>query len=175
MDLDTLIAKSRGGDRDAFGAVVVRFRQMVFRLAFRLLCDEEEAKDAVQDTFVKAWVSLKRYDPEYSFATWLYRIAANICYDTMRSSKRRKTEHDIPQEHRDDTANAEGRLLNDELRHNIIALTERLSPKQKLIFTLSDLEELSADEIRDITGLSLSSIKSNLYMARKHIRESMKL
>jgi RNA polymerase sigma-70 factor (ECF subfamily) len=173
MEIDTLIGKSKNGDTEAFGQIVTGFRDMVFRLAFRLLCDGEEAKDAVQDTFVKAWSSLKRYDPRYSFSTWLYRIATRVCYDRLRAAERRRTERRLPQEYGDTAANAEDRLINEELRNTILSLTEGLSPRQKLVFTLSDLEGLSAGEIRTMTGLSLSSIKSNLYLARKQIREKM--
>ena len=175
MDIDDLIAKSREGNTEAFGMLVTQFRQMLFRLAFRLLCDVEEAKDAVQDTFVKAWLSLGRYDAKYSFSTWLYRIAANLCYDRMRAAVRRKTDSGFPVEHVDTFANAEAKLINEELISSITVLTGGLSPKQKMVFTLTDLEGLSAAEVHDITGLSPESIKSNLYLARKYIRENLKL
>ncbi len=173
MDVNTLITKSKNGDREAFGLLVVQFRQMVFRLAFRLLCDRGEAEDAVQDTFVKAWLSLKKYDPAYGFSTWIYRIAANVCYDSLRAGRRRATDGTLPAEYLDTAPNAEGMLINEELKQRIISLTEGLSPKQKLVFTLSDLEGLSADEIVAVTGFSPSGIKSNLYLARKHIRNKL--
>jgi RNA polymerase sigma-70 factor (ECF subfamily) len=174
MEIQDLVTESKNGNTEAFGTIVAQFRQPLFRLAFRLLCNTDDAKDAVQDAFVKAWVSIKRYDPQYRFSTWLYRIAVRVCYDRLRSRKRRATGH-LATEYADTTPNAEAELTGRELRHIITTLTQDLSPKQRLVFTLADLEELSTEEIRDATGLTPSSIKSNLYLARQHIRKNLKL
>lgn len=175
MDIRTSIADCKNGNTEAFGFVVEKLRQPLFRLAFRLLCDEEDAKDAVQDTFVKAWLAMGKYDPEQRFETWIYRIAVNVCYDRMRAGRRRKVYGRPAGDYADDAADTEAKLVNRELRESIMSLTQGLSVKQKLVFTLADLEELSTEEIRKATGLSTASVKSNLYLARKHIRENLKL
>jgi RNA polymerase sigma-70 factor (ECF subfamily) len=174
MEIQNLITESKNGNTEAFGEIVTMFRQPLFRLAFRLLCDTDDAKDAVQDAFVRAWVSIKRYDPRYGFVPWLYRIAVRVCYDRMRTRKRRVTGA-LAAEYADTAPDAEAELARRELRDTIMTLTRGLSPKQRLVFTLADLEDLSTGEIRDATGLSPSSIKSNLYLARQHIRMKLKL
>jgi RNA polymerase sigma-70 factor (ECF subfamily) len=174
MEIQNLIAESKNGNTEAFGHIVTMFRQPLFRLAFRLLCDTDDAKDAVQDAFVRAWVSIKRYDPRYRFDPWLYRIAVRVCYDRMRTRKRRAT-GTLASEYADTAPDAEAQLANRELRDTITTLTRGLSPKQRLVFTLADLEELSTGEISDATGMSPASIKSNLYLARQHIRVCLKL
>ncbi|MDR2814796.1 MAG: sigma-70 family RNA polymerase sigma factor [Prevotellaceae bacterium] len=172
-----LIACSRQGDTKAFGQLVAAFQSLVFRLAFRLLCSSEDAQDMVQEVFVKAWLQLGRYNSRYRFSTWIYRITCNMCYDKLRSASRSAevagalppaAALSIPSPEQVETASA-----NRELKELIMYLTNRLSPKQKLVFTLSDIEGLEAGEIEEVTGLSAGQIKSNLHLARKYIRSKI--
>ena len=80
-----LVDRSQRKDTAAFAQLVTEFQPMVFRLAFRLLCDEDEARDITQETFVKVWLSLKTYNRKNRFSTWLYKITCNACYDRLRS------------------------------------------------------------------------------------------
>lgn len=73
-EIQVLIDKSKKQDMTAFALLVTEYRQLVFRLAFRLLCNEEEARDMVQETFIKVWLNLDKYNREYRFSTWLYKI-----------------------------------------------------------------------------------------------------
>ena len=79
-----LVDRSQRKDTTAFAQLVTEFQPMVFRLAFRLLCDEDEARDITQETFVKVWLSLKTYNRKNRFSTWLYKITCNACYDRLR-------------------------------------------------------------------------------------------
>ena len=106
----------------------------------------------------------------------LHKITVNLCYDSLRSYKKRPIVHDSEidflkayQQLSDE--NLENKVMNEELIQIILYLTQELTPKQKLIFTLWDLEGLEAEEVKDISGLSSAKIKSNLYLARKYIRE----
>ena len=83
-EIQALVERSRKQDASAFALLVAEYQTFVFRLAFRLLCNEEEARDMVQETFLRVWLSLDKYRPEFRFATWLYRVACNICYDRLR-------------------------------------------------------------------------------------------
>ena len=83
--IQELISRSQQEDAVAFSLLVSTFQPLVFRLAFRLLCDEDEAKDMVQETFVKVWLALGKYNGECRFSTWLYKITCNTCYDRLRS------------------------------------------------------------------------------------------
>jgi RNA polymerase sigma-70 factor (ECF subfamily) len=167
-----LIGQSRIGDKKAFEKLVAEYQATVFRLAFRLLCNEDEAKDIVQETFIKIWQNLDKYRAQYSFKTWIYRIASNLCYDSLRTTKYRfepiqENFHPVSSE------NVEQAIINNDLKSLIILFTEQLTPKQKMIFTLSEIEELSVEEIATITRLSPAKIKSNLYLAKKQIKEKM--
>ena len=152
--IEELIDRSRQNDTIAFAQLVSEFQTMVFRLAFRLLCNEDETRDMVQEIFVKIWLSLDKYDGRCRFTTWMYKITCNTCYDRLRVLQR------SPSAFSSDFAPA----------NEILRFTGDLPPKQKLVFTLRDIEELDVAEVISITGMTAEQIKHNLYQARKQIR-----
>lgn len=174
--VNELIDLSIKKDAQAFRKLVESHQVMVYSLAFRLLCDDEDAKDVVQETFIKVWNHLHRYNAEMKFTTWLYSIATNLCYDRLKTRKR-KTAFSLSDQNilneLISNENIEKTLINAELSTIIQQLTDELTPKQKLAFTLRDLEGLEIDEIVKITGLSAEKIKSNLYLARQYIRKKI--
>jgi len=165
---EQLIERSKQNDTKAFRELVAEYQPLVFRLAFRLLCDEDEAKDVVQDTFVKVWLNLNKYKKQFRFSTWIYKITYNLCCDRLRATKHLRNNTEIPEQI--SSENIELSIINKELGKLIIDMTHNLSSKQKLVFTLRDIECLEIDEITVITGLSAAKIKSNLYLARQYIR-----
>lgn len=175
-EIQYLITCSRGGDSLAFSSLVLYFQPKIFSLAFRILCEEEEAKDVAQDTFIRAWLHLNTYNSKYHFSTWLYKIASNLCLDRIKSFDRTHSQPltDIRENYIASSQNIENELINKEIARSIRQLTNQLSPKQKLLFTLRYLEELDIPEIVEITGLSAAKIKSNLYLARKTITDKLK-
>ncbi len=174
-EVQILIQRSQCQDTVAFAQLVSSYQMLVYRVAFRMLCDEEEAKDVVQDTFVKVWLSLKSYNPSFRFSTWVYKITCNICYDRLRAKQkagfnRELTDSDL---HIASEEDIESEVANKELGELILRFTNELTPKQKLVFVLREIEGREISEIELITGLSPEKIKSNLYLARKHIREKI--
>jgi RNA polymerase sigma-70 factor (ECF subfamily) len=171
--IQELVTRSRQGDTKAFGTLVAAFQQLVFRLSFRLLCSDEEAKDMVQEVFVKVWLQLARYNPRYRFSTWLYTVTCNMCYDRLRSLKRAPESTDISllaERIAASPDSVEASIINREQGELILYFADELSPKQKIVFTLSDVEGLEVEEVEQVTGLSAGQIKSNLHLARKYIR-----
>lgn len=171
-----LIERSKNNDYEAFRQLVNFYQPKIYAFAFRLLCDEEDANDAVQETFIKLWQHLAKYKPQFKFTTWLYTIAAHCCYDHLRVRKKRKSSS--PDEIKSfyntfSTINIEESIENRNLFAIVNSLTKKLTPKQRLIFTLKELEGLNMEEISSITQLSAEKIKSNLYLARKNIREQL--
>jgi RNA polymerase sigma-70 factor (ECF subfamily) len=174
MDLNELISRSKLNDGNAFRQLVECHQSMVYSLAFRLLCNEEEAKDAVQETFIKVWLNLKKFDSSRKFSTWVYAIATNLCYDKLKSGKH--FSHCLPLEMLQEVISyedVEKKMIDSELGALIATLTDELTPKQKIVFTLSDLEDLSSGEIVQITGLTAAQIKSNLFLARQALRKKL--
>lgn len=176
--VQVLITQSQQGNTRAFAKLVEEYQQLVFRLAFRLLCNEDEARDVVQETFIKTWLSLHKYNSKFRFSTWIYKVATNTAYDRLRSLQHTiepvcSGEETVTMQLISDE-DIEKTLDNRELKQLIITLTAELPPAQKLVFTLRDLEELETEEVEIITGFSAAKIKSNLYLARKFIRERIK-
>ena len=172
-----LIEECRGGNFNNFRKLVELTSPFAYSVAFRMLGDEDQAKDVVQETMVTIWQKLKKIKTAEVYKTWIYRIVVNKCYDEMRKRKRNpefgadeKTWGVISNRISEEPSAA---LENKETSKIISLLTEKLSPKQKAVFILSDLEEMSNDEISEITGLSKSAVKSNLHYAIKNISEKV--
>ena len=171
-----IIRRCQQGDKEAFRQLVQANQRMIFALALKMLCDEEEAKDLVQDTFLRVWQRIGDCDPEKSFSTWLYTIASRRCLDRLKSMRRTVP---LPDDegviHRFvSVADSQRELENSEWVAIVRTLADGLGPKQKLVFTLCQLEGLSSEEVEQITGLNARQVKSNLYVARQSIRERLK-
>ena len=170
-----IIIRCQQGDKQAFRWVVKMHQQMVFSLALKMLCDEEEAKDMVQDTFIRVWQSIRDYDPQRTFTTWLYTIASRLCMDRLKRKKRIVSVKEDEQSLKDyATDNDSQRTLeNSEWIAIVRLMADKLSDKQKLVFTLCQLEGLPSEEVQEITGLDARQVKSNLYVARQTIRKRL--
>ncbi len=170
--LDT-IDKCLNGDIDKFRLIVKAYQKMLYALSFRLLCDEQEAKDVCQETFIKLWENLKSYNPKYNMSTWLYRICSNLCLDRMKKTQKSVSIETLSVKIKEisDENNQLKLLENEDMMLLIEGLTTKLTPKQKLVFTLHYFDDLTAAEISEITGLSANKIKSNIYLARKKMIE----
>jgi len=173
-----LITRCQAGDTNAFRQLVERHQQYVFALAFRVVCDEDDAKDIVQETFIRVWGSMHTFDRNRKFTTWLFRIAVNLAYDRMRRGRRKNRLFASwsAADERSATANGndlESAVANRDLAGKIKSLTAGLSPKQRIVFILRDLQEMPMDEIADSLGMSMSSVKANLCYARRKIRREL--
>lgn len=170
------MVRCQRGDKEAFREVVRTYQRMVFSLALKMLYDEEEAKDMVQETMIKVWQNMGEYDLQKNFTTWIYTIAVRLCLDRLRSMRRIVP---IPEDEKvlrrfasdEDTHRT---LENQEWVAIVKMLADGLSMKQKLVFTLVQLEGLSSQEVEEITGFDAKQVKSNLYVARQTIREQLK-
>jgi RNA polymerase sigma-70 factor, ECF subfamily len=172
-----LIEECRGGNFNNFRKLVELTSPFAYSVAFRILCNEDQAKDVVQETMVTIWQKLKKIKSAEVYKTWIYRIVVNKCYDQMR--KRKRNPEFVPDEQTWElilnriSVGPSIALENSETSKIIGILTEQLSPRQKAVFVLSDLEGMSNDEISEITGTSKSAVKANLYHARKNISEKV--
>jgi RNA polymerase sigma-70 factor (ECF subfamily) len=173
-----LIEQCRKGDLQNFRKVVEKTSPFVFSVAFRMLGDEDSASDIVQDTMVTIWEKIVKIKTAESFKIWVYRITMNKCYDLMRKRKQK------PEYRFDDRTWA---LISNHISESMVSdlenkenamiinlLTDKLSPIQKSVFILSEIEQMSNKEIAEITGMYRSSVKANLYYARKNIKEMIR-
>lgn len=174
---DEFMISSISANPQEFKKIVERYSPMIYNYAFRLLCNEEDAKDILQETFIKAWKNLQQYNARFSISTWLYTIATNCCRDAIRKQKRQlfiATEINVNTVDALIEINPEKQYSNKELGELILAVSKNLTPKQNIVFTLTELEQCTVAEIEAITGLGAAKIKSNLYLARKNMKEQLK-
>lgn len=175
MMIPETIDAARNGDAGAFALIVERYRQSVFRICVRILGDSGQAEDAVQETFVRAWQSLQGYDPRYSIATWLRTIACRLCYDELRRRTRRQ-QYELDacrQGSGDGSGDPESLRMSRELESLFRKAASGLSPMQRTVFVLAEIEQLPFYEVHRITGWSAVQIKSNLCIARKKVRKAI--
>ena len=170
-----IISRCQQGDKDAFRWVVQTHQRMIFSLALKMLCDEEEAKDMVQETFIRVWQSIKGFDTQKTFSTWVYTIASRLCIDRLKRARKvvALPEDELVLRRFASDGDEQLSLENKEWVSIVRTLAENLSDKQRLIFTLCQLEGLPSAEVEQITGLGARQVKSNLYVARQTIRKRL--
>ena len=148
-----------------------RHRDRVYRIAVRMLGDENDAEDATQDAFVLAWRRLPEFRADSQFSTWLHRIVTNRCLDMLRARRPTTT---LP-ESREAPASRPDRIV--EARWQVedlkVAIAD-LSPEQRAAFVLRELEGLSYQEIADALELSVPAVKSRLHRARLEVLAAMR-
>jgi RNA polymerase sigma-70 factor (ECF subfamily) len=168
-----LIRQSIQGDLSAFRRLVENHQPYVYSLAFRSLLHKQEAEDIVQDTFIKVWLNLRFFDFRGKFTTWVYRIVVNLSIDRLKSKNKMADYQSLATENNKDWINQQDemkKLEEKDLAEHIKMLSDHLSPKQRLVFILRDLQDLSIEEVCQIMQLSEGSVKTNLYHARNAIR-----
>lgn len=175
-EFSEIISRCQNGDLTAFRIIIETHQSYAYSLALRMLCDVDDARDVVQESFIKVWQNMGTFDPNRKFATWLYKIITNICLDYLKARRRKRrifSSMDIDNKHFASEADADADMMNKELIREIALLAEGLTAKQRMVFVLRDLQDLKMEEIVEITGLNKNKVKSNLYYARKNIRAKL--
>lgn len=179
-----LLERAKQGDTDAFEALVERHRDRVFGVALHLLRSDSDAAEVTQETFLAAWKALANFRGEAEVSTWLHRIAGNFALMRLRKRKVQDKVEEPPGPAFSDRGtlaemvadwhpNAEGQVLDAELRSAIEGAVEKLPETHRQVFLLRDVDGLSYEEITEITGESLSAVKSRLHRARLALRAAI--
>jgi RNA polymerase sigma-70 factor (ECF subfamily) len=179
MDEKVLIDAARQGDVGSFNQLVLSYQSMAYNVAYRILGDHDAAADATQDAFLSAFKGIGKFRGG-SFKAWLLRIVTNACYDQLRLKQRRPTASldallvSEPAPIRpltDPGESPEEYALRQELSRVIQVGMETLPPEQRVALVLSDVQGFSYEEIVEITGVSLGTVKSRLSRARSKLRD----
>jgi len=174
-----LVDRCRAGDTAAFGALVSRHEQVVLRVAARIV-GEDDSADVAQDTFLRAFHRLDRFRAESTFRAWLLQIARNSALDALAARRRRPaTDEDMDAWDDDDGIAGVSRtpaqaLDEGERRDRLRTKLSMLTEQHRAVLVLRELEGLSYDEIADVTGTPLGSVKGRLYRARNELAELLR-
>jgi RNA polymerase sigma-70 factor (ECF subfamily) len=173
-----VLARARQGDSEAFRALVERHSRAAFRLAFRLTGNEQDAEDVVQESFLKAYRHLGRFQSRADFGTWLYRIVANCSIEHLRSGANRRDRRPEPLDHLAATPASElpgpDRVAeSSEIERRVAAALCDLSPLERAAFTLRHCEGRTIDEISTTLRLGTSAAKHAVFRAVKKLRVAL--
>lgn len=170
-----LVASAQEGDRGAFDEIVRRTTPATWTLARRLCGDDDDAADVVQDAYLRAYRSIRKFRGDAAFTTWLYRITANTAYTTVKKRRRHRADaldamiHD-PAEVRLDAQPEESAQQSAMLDRLSVAL-EQLPPKLRVLVVLKDVYGLSHEDIAEELGISVTAAKVRLHRGRKRMRD----
>ena len=176
------VALARGGDSEAFRALVERHSRAVYRIAHRMTGNPSDAEDVVQDTFLKAYRQLGRFESRANFGTWLHRIAVNCSIDLIRSRPHREAGHDsadLEEMSGTDVAINNGHktperlMLSTEVQDRISSAMSSLSERERAAFVLRHFEGHSIDDISRSLGLKANATKHSIFRAVRKMRMAL--
>jgi RNA polymerase sigma-70 factor (ECF subfamily) len=181
-----LVRRCQAGDTEAFDELVTRYRTRIFSMIYNMVHSEQDAWDLAQDSFLKAWKSIKRFRGRSSFYTWIYRIVMNVTIDWLRKKhvKGGDTEFDDATQLREiDPASKTvpktealpyEMMERDEIRTRIDKAIAQLSPEQRAVILMKEIEGMQYHEIAEALGCSIGTVMSRLFYARKKLQTLLK-
>jgi len=178
------VAKARSGDADAYRVLVERHSRALFRLAFRMTGNEQDAEDVVQESFLRAYRQLGKFDERASFGTWLYRIASNCSLDLVRSRKRRSEQlvyQDADQPEHDDAVAAlpstdptpERAAFSTEVRERVAQAMNDLSATERTAFVLRHFEGMCIEDISSVLECRPGAARHSVFRAVQKLRRAL--
>ena len=186
MDLTdgACVTRARSGDSDAFRTLVERHSRSVFRLAFRMTGNEQDAEDVVQESMLRAYKQLDKFDERASFGTWLYRIATNCSLDLVRARNRRAQQHAVTPEGGGEAENPvlsvaspdpspERITLSGEIRERLASAMEELSATERSAFVLRHFEGMCIEDVGRVLGCQAGAAKHSVFRAVQKLRRAL--
>ena len=173
MDDAELVRLAQAGERDAFDAIVQRHQRRIYQLCYRFAGNHEDASDLAQDAFVRAFRALPKFKGDSALATWLHRIAVNVCLNrkAVKVPRFAPIEQVEPVDAR--TERADAAVLRNERSIQVRAAVARLPPKQRATLILRAYHELPHEEIAKILGSSVGAVKANFCHALANLKRLM--
>ena len=178
---EELVARATAGDQDAFGQLVQRWERPIYALAYRTLRREEEARDVVQDAFLRAYRGLKGFKGEAKFSSWLYRITLNLCRDWMRKERRAPVVQvpegsdplDLADQQAAPTESVEDLVARREMSAAVQLAMAELPEEQRMAIMLKEYHGLTFQEIAEMLDCPLSTVKTRLYQGLTVLRRRL--
>lgn len=182
-DVKSLVQQALSGDQTAFTGLLNRHKRLAYHLALGIVKDPIEAEDLVQESFIKAFASLSRYNPQYAFTTWLCKIVSNHCLDHLRRKKIQACSLDEPIQGRDGeikreipdwSSNPEWLLARKQQTLSIERAIDSLPPRYRQVIVLRHKRDLSYEEIAKILNVPLGTVKAQIFRARELLKKKLK-
>jgi len=183
---EELVARARGGDADSFNQLILRWERPIYALAYRVIGREEDARDVCQDTFLRAYRALPGFKGQAKFSSWLYRIALNLCRDWIRRQRRAPVVQ-LPEDvdvmelasERGPVESIEDLAERRELSDVVARAMADLPDEQRTAIILKEYHGMTFQEIADMQGCPLSTVKTRLYqglsVVRRHLEREGRL
>ena len=181
-----LVRRCQAGDTEAFDELVTRYRTRVFSMIYNMVHNEQDAWDLAQDSFLKAWKSIKRFRGRSSFYTWIYRIVMNVTIDWLRKKQVKgagKEFDDAIQLKEIDPASKtvpktealpHQMMQRDEIRARIENAIAQLSAEHRAVILMKEIDDMQYHDIADTLGCSIGTVMSRLFYARKKLQSLLK-
>ena len=179
---EELVALTVGGDVESFNQLVVRWERPIYALAYRVIGREEEARDVVQETFLRAFRGLANFRGQAKFSSWIYRIALNLCRDWIRRERRARVSQapegvDLAElvSEQGPVESIEDLVARNDMSRTVARAMQELPEEQRTAIILKEYHGMTFQEIADLQGCPLSTVKTRLYQGlsvlRRHLRE----
>ncbi|MDZ7292337.1 MAG: sigma-70 family RNA polymerase sigma factor [candidate division KSB1 bacterium] len=170
-----LIARIRAGDQRAFAELIDRYKARIFHTTLRILGNREDAEEAAQDTFLRAYRGLENFREEAAFSTWIYRICVNTCLNLLESRKRFKAQEieSTPVDELPHIESPEFDFVEEDLQTRVLSVLQKLPVKYRTVLVLYHIQHLAYQEIAEITQMPIGSVKTHLFRARAMLRERL--
>ena len=168
-----LVRRSQAGDTEAFGELVTKYRTKIFTMVYGMVRNEPDAWDLAQEAFVRAWHSIHRFEGRSSFYTWLYSLTMNVTLESLRRKKQHQ-EVELNDAIPSSLPNPRVDCQRREIRKRVIAALANLSPEHRAVVVLKELEGVQYHEIAEILNLSMGTVMSRLFYARKHLQSLLR-
>ncbi len=178
-DEKKLIQKSKSGDVKSFETLIGRYQKMAYNVAYRIMGNEEDAKDMTQEALIKVYRYLDKFRMDSSFSTWMYRIVMNTCKDHLRKKKLKVTSIDklietsdgsMQVEIKDDKRTPEELLISKEVSNEVQNALQSVNEKNRIVVVLRDIKGFSYSEISEIIDVPVGTIKSRINRGRQELK-----
>jgi RNA polymerase sigma-70 factor (ECF subfamily) len=171
------LEEARDGNKESFGKLMEAYQSPVFNLAYRMLSNADEAEQAAQEAFIRAWTRLDSYNPQHKFSTWLLSITSNYCIDLIRKRRKQLLSIDGPLPPHpaltsEQASGPEAQAVEGEQQEVVQSLLETLPEEYREAVVLRYWYDMSYDEIAEVMQTTVSAIKSRLFRARRQLAET---
>lgn len=183
LEDDKLVAEAVGGSEQAYKGLVDKYERAIYFHILKMIRDQDQVEDLVQETFVKAFDNLNSYNTDYAFSTWLYRIATNHTIDYLRKKKLKTLSIDEPVKTRegdmqmqlpDESAGTDRNIIRKQRQKMVQQEIENLPPKYRRVIQMRHMEEKSYQEIAEVLDLPLGTVKAHIFRARELLYKALK-